>query len=289
MILRFAAAAAVLALVMAACAGEEEPPAEPTATEEPTTSAAPAFTTLTPGVLQVASCLDYQPFEWIPKGTDEPTGFDVELTEEIASRLGLTVEWITHDFDTVFTALAGDQFDMVAAAVTATGDTGAERDEIVDFGDLYYSSRQGFIVNEELTPDLTSYDQLNPGDVVGVQKGTTGQAWAQENLEPEGIELKAFTTVTPIFQDLEAGNIVAMVSDEPQAVSVAGTKFPSLGVPQGIDTNEFYAFAFSESNPELTEAANSALQEIIADGTYAALFEKYFPDQEVQDPTQYQT
>lgn len=264
-------------VLLAAACGEEEPtPAPPAAdgTEEP------AFTTLKEGVLQVASCLDYPPFESL-EGGDE-VGFDVDLSEEIASRLGLTVEWVTHDFDTVFTALAGDQFDMVAAASTIT----AERDDVVDFSDPYYSSRQSLIVNTQETPDITSTDQLGEGDVIGVQKGTTGEIWAQDNLEPLGIELKAFTNITPAFQDLEAGNILGIISDEPQAVEVAGSLYPSLSVVQGIDTNELYGFAFSESNPELRDAANAALAEIIADGTYAEIFLTYFSDQEV--PPQFQ-
>ena len=103
---------------------------------------------------------------------------------------------------------------------------------------------------------------------------------------PQGVEFKTFTNITPAFQDLEAGNVVGIISDEPQAVSVAGTEFPSLSVVQPIDTNENYGFATSKDNPELTAAANFALAAIIADGTYAEIFERYFPDQEV--PEQFQ-
>jgi ABC-type amino acid transport substrate-binding protein len=272
---RFRAIVGLIALIAAvgvACGSEEPaPPASSASGEQPT------VTTLKEGVLQVASCLDYKPFEWIPAGQTDPTGFDVDLSEEIASRLGLTVEWVTHDFDTVFTALSADQFDMVAAASTIT----AERDKEVDFSDPYYASRQSLIVNSTETPDIASTADLGEGDTVGVQKGTTGQMWAVENLVGQGVELKTFTNITPAFQDLEAGNIVGIVSDEPQAVSVAGTEFPSLAVVESIDTNENYGLALSESNPDLRDAVNDALAEIISDGTYETLFKKYFPDQDV--------
>jgi polar amino acid transport system substrate-binding protein len=271
------------AAVAAACADEGGPTTSPTGTvpttTEPTTTA-PPVSTLEEGVLQVASCLDYPPFESV-EGGDE-VGFDVEMAEEIASRLGLEVRWITHDFDTVFTALDGNQFDMVAAASTITKD----RDKIVDFSDPYFAARQSFVVNVEETPDLTSTDQLEAGDVVGVQKGTTGEIWAKENLASQGIELKAFTNITPAYQDLEAGNILGIVTDEPQAASVAGSLYPSLAVVQGIDTDEDYGFAFSEDNPELRDAVNVVLAEMIADGTYAAIFQKWFPGQEI--PPQFQ-
>jgi polar amino acid transport system substrate-binding protein len=268
---------AILALVGGACGSDEpEPPAGGTGE----TGAEPSFTTLQEGVLQVASCLDFKPFEWV-EGGDE-MGFDVDLSEEIASRLGLEVEWVTHDFDTVFTALQADQFDMVAAASTIT----EERDDIVDFSDPYYFARQSLIVNTQETPDLVSTADLGEGDVVGVQKGTTGQMWAEDNLVAQGVQLKSFTNITPAFQDLEAGNIIGIVSDEPQAVEVAGSTYPSLAVVEGIETNENYGFALSESNPDLTVAVNEVLAEIIADGTYAEFFTTYFPDQEVPEEFQ---
>ena len=150
-----AAAVAVFTLAFAACAGNENDAGEtgPTAPTGPTatgatgatgeTGAIPEFTTLEEGVLQVGSCLDYPPFETVKN--DDEVGFDVELSEEIASRLGLTVEWIRADFDTIFTAVAGGQFDMVAAASTIT----EEREQEVDFSDPYFNSRQALVVNTE--------------------------------------------------------------------------------------------------------------------------------------------
>ena len=134
------------------------------------TAGIPEFATLEEGVLSVGSCLDYPPFESVKAGDE--IGFDIDLTEEIAGRLGLTVEWVRADFDTIFTAVSGDQFDMVAAASTITD----EREDVVDFSDPYFNSLQSLTVNTAETPDLTSTDQLGEGDVVGVQKGTTGKA-----------------------------------------------------------------------------------------------------------------
>ena len=133
---------AVFGLIAGACAEEETPGGGGTAT-------GPAFEgELTePGVLKVGSCLDYPPFESVKGGNE--TGFDVELTEAIATKLGLQVEWVRQNFDTIFTAVAGQNhpFDMVAAAVTATGPTGKERAQVVDFSSFYYSSRQSLAVN----------------------------------------------------------------------------------------------------------------------------------------------
>jgi polar amino acid transport system substrate-binding protein len=275
-----AAAIAVFTLAFAACAGNENDAGEtgPTAATGETaatgatgeTGAIPEFTTLEEGVLQVGSCLDYPPFETVKSG--EEVGFDVELTEEIALRLGLTVEWIKADFDTIFTAVAGGQFDMVAAASTIT----PKREREVDFSDPYFNSRQALVVNTSETPDLASTDQLADGDVVGVQKGTTGQAWVEENLVPNGIQVQTFGSATDGLRALEGGAMTAFVADEP-FVAEATADLPSLAVVQGIDTNEVYGLAFSPENPGLRDAVNIVLAEIIADGTYQSIYEKWFP------------
>jgi polar amino acid transport system substrate-binding protein len=266
---------AALSLAASACA--EQPrgggdDASPTAA--PTESEAPTFSTIEEGVLSVGSCLDYPPFESV-QGGDE-VGFDVDLSEEIASRLGLTVEWVRADFDTIFTAVAGSQFDMVAAASTIT----EERQQTVDFSDPYYNSRQAIVVAEG--SEISEESDIGEGHIVGVQRGTTGRDYAEENLASQGAQIKTFTNAPDAFRDLEAGNIDVIVNDEPSSADLIEKSFPGqLLISAAIDTNEKYGFAFSKDNPELTEAVNGALAEIIADGTYEEIFATYFPGVEV--------
>jgi len=280
-----AAMVAVLALIVASCAGNEDEGGAATAATAATgatgatatgatgatgETAAPTFTTQTDGVLRVGSCLDYPPFEAI-KGGDE-VGFDIDLTEEIASRLGLEVEWVVANFNTIFTAVAGGEFDMVAAAATI----GANREQTVDFSIPYFNSRQALVVNTNETPDLTSTDQLEAGDVVGAQAGTTGSKWVEENLVPNGILIQTFVSATDGLRALEGGGMTAFVADEP-FVAEAAKDLPALAIVQGIETHEKYGLAFSPENPELRDAVNATLTEIIADGTYTTIYEKWFP------------
>jgi polar amino acid transport system substrate-binding protein len=162
---------------------------------------------------------------------------------------------------------------MVAAASTIN----AERLETVDFSDPYFNSRQAFTINEEANPDIQSLDDLSEGDIVGVQKGTTGKDWADENLVPKGVQVKTFDQVPDAFTDLEGGNIEGVVNDEGSSIAEVAER-PNLSVAEAIDTDEKYGLAFSKDNPELTEAANGALEEIISDGTYGEIFKKWFPD-----------
>lgn len=268
-----AALIAVFALIVGACASNEGegPTAATGGTAASGTSGAtgasgiPTFTTIEDGVLTVGSCLDYVPFEWVENG--DQMGFDVDLTEAIAERLGLTVEWVRSDFVGIFVQVAGGSFDMVAAASTITDD----REEKVDFSDSYFNSLQSLTVNTDQTPDITSTDQLGEGDVVNVQKGSTGEIWATQNLVPQGVELKAFTSSTDSFRDLEAGNAVGVINDYDASVGIV-SDLPALEVVEQIDTNEHYGFAFSPANPELREAWNIAQAQVIADGTYEEIY-----------------
>ena len=276
-LLRLLAVLGAFALLAAACGGgddngdtdaggdngaAEETPEEP---EEP------EFETIEEGVLQVGSCLDYRPFEFFKKGEDQPTGFDVELTDEIAHHLGLEVEWVRTNFDGIFEAQASGEFDMVAAASTIT----EERAETVDFSDGYYNSRQGLTVASD--SGITSTDDVGEGSTVGVQKGTTGKDWAQANLADAGAEIRTFDSISDAFTELESGGLDAIVNDEPSSLAEVEER-PQLEVVEAIDTNELYGFAFAKENPELRAAVNEALAEIIKDGTYKELFEKYFPE-----------
>lgn len=268
---------AVAALTLAACGSNDNKGNSQALGNQPS----PQFTTIKQGELQVGSCLDYKPFEFFNKGSSDPTGFDVEMTDAIAQKLNLKVVWVKANFNTIFTAVAANKFDMVAAASTIT----PERQKVVNFSDPYYNARQALTVNTQKTPDVTSTDDLKSGDVVGVQKGTTGAKWAQDNLASKGIQIKSFTNAPDAFTDLEAGNIAGVINDEPSSEAEIESR-SSLKVVEPIDTGEHYGFAFSPDNAQLTVAVNQGLQDVINDGTYEKIFKKYFPKLPV--PSEYQ-
>jgi polar amino acid transport system substrate-binding protein len=283
---------AVFGMLAAACGGgggggeTTTPPASATGSESQTaTTPAPTFTTLESGVLTIGSDIPYPPFEFNEGGT--LTGFDVELMNAVAAKLGLTPNWVNANFNTIFTALAANKFDTVASAVTAYAPEGSpayettqQRAQIVAFAKPYYDSLQSLTVNPGKTPDLTTWDQLKSGDRVGVQSGTTGEFWAKENLEPNGVSLVGYTKAPDIFNALEAGQLVAAVVDLPVAEDIVKTK-PDLSVSQQIATGEQYAFAVNKTNTGLLDAINGAMDELFADGTFATIFQKYFPTQEL--------
>lgn len=266
---------AVLAMVLlvlgAACADpDEETDDEPagTATESPADGGV-AFETKEEGLLTVGSDIPYPPFEFRKGG--KLVGLDIDLIEEIASRLELETKITDTSFDTIFTQLAGGRFDVVVAASTIT----PEREKEVNFSDPYYNNQQSLTINTEEGGDIASLDDLSSGDMVGVQNGTTGKAYAQENV-PEGVQLRSFPEGPDTFTALEAGQVDVVVHDEPTALAEIAER-PGLEIVEKIDTGEVYGIAVDPSNEPLLDAINQALAEIIEDGTYEEIYSRY-PD-----------
>lgn len=287
--LKFFALLSVMLLVFAACGEDEEPVDDPVANETEGAEE-PTFTLINDGTLTVGSDIPYPPFEFNDEASGDLTGFDVEVVRAVAERLGLENPddaWITTDFGTIFQQLAsGTRFDIVVAAVTGyaaegspASETVAERTAVIDFTDPYYPSLQSLTVDTSKT-DVQSVDELQEGDKIGIQSGTTGAFYAQENLGPNGIELVEFDKAPAIYQALQSGQIIGVFNDLPVSLD-AIADFPNLQVVEQVETGEEYAIAVSKDNPELREAINGALEEIYSDGTYAEIFQKYFPDQEL--------
>lgn len=264
---RFVVLALVFALVAAACGDDG---AEETTTT--TTTAVPEDLTQVDGVLTVGSDIPWEPFEFYDDDGNL-TGFDVELIEEMASRLGLTVDWIETDFDTIFTQLATGRFDVVASGTTITPD----RAQQVNFTTAYYLSEQALTVNTAATPDIRSADDLSEGDRVAVQTGTTGEEWALENLEPLGIEVVSFPEAADTYIALEGGQVQAVVFDEASANTEAATR-PGLEVVQVITTGEEYGFGVDPARSQLLAELNRVFAEMLDDGTYQAIYDAWFPD-----------
>jgi membrane-bound lytic murein transglycosylase MltF len=103
----------------------------------------------------------------------------------------LRVKWVDTAFDTLFTQVAAGRFDMAAAATTIT----PEREQQVNFSEPYYSAQQALVLNGKRSPEIRSVEDLSGGDVVAVQKGTTGEAWARQNVPGNRKPLELVETI----------------------------------------------------------------------------------------------
>jgi ABC-type amino acid transport substrate-binding protein len=217
--------------------------------------------------ITVASDIAYPPFEFNQGG--EPTGFDIDLMDEIAERANLQVEYENVRFDSIIQGLGSNQYDAAISAMTIT----PEREEQIDFSEPYFNADQSLLVQSD--SPIKSVDDI--GDAtVGVQIGTTGAAKAKEFKQQGKIsgEIRTFDTITDAFPALENGQVDAIINDLPVSLVRANQSDGTLKVVQNIPTGEKYGIAFPEDS-DLREPVNKALQEIKDDGTYAKIYEKW--------------
>lgn len=198
-------------------------------------------------------------------------GFDIDLIEAIAADQGIAIEVQSLEFDALIMALGNGSIDIIASGMTIT----PQRLEQVDFTDSYYTAGLNIAVAEENTT-INGIDDLQ-GKVVAAQIGTTGALLCQE-LVDTGVakEAKLLADVNICMMDLQNGACDAVINDipvtndyikaNPGVVKVVGDNFNA----------EDYGFAVSKENPELLAKLNAGLANVIADGTYDALYAKYF-------------
>ncbi|NYF98005.1 basic amino acid ABC transporter substrate-binding protein [Janibacter cremeus] len=221
------------------------------------------------GSLTVCSDIPYPPFEFEKDG--EYTGFDMDLMSEIASGLDLELAIKDVGFDGLQSgsALAAGTCDIGASAMTIT----EEREKNLNFSEPYYDSLQSLLVPED--SDIKSIEDL-AGKTVGVQQGTTGQKYAQENI-PEDAKATAYPSDAELFPALQSGGVDAVLQDLP--VNLLHTQEGAFTIVEEYDTDEQYGFAVKEEGAEkLLEAVNEQLATLREDGTYDELYDKYFTE-----------
>lgn len=223
---------------------------------------------VTAGTLTVCTDAPYPPMEYEEDG--EFTGFDIELMRAIAEDNGLDLAVANTGFDPITSGLAmeaGD-CDIAAASITIT----AEREENIDFSDPYFVADQSLLTTRDTgIATLSDLDGRN----LGVQTGTTGEIYANENAT--GATVISFENPGDLFTALSAGNIDAILQDiVPNAAQAA--EDDSLVVVETYPTAEEYGFAAQEEGSEdVLEAVNTSLAKLRSDGTYDEIYEEFFP------------
>jgi polar amino acid transport system substrate-binding protein len=225
------------------------------------------------GQLLVGTDTPFPPFE-IGQPPDL-SGYDIEVVDALAEKLGLEVTYQDTSFDTIFRDTAQGKFDMAVAASTIT----PEREKTVDFSDPYYQANQSLIVAND--SDIATQDDLG-GKTVGAQDGTTGEDYAND--ETDAAQVRGFPEGPDAITALRNGQVDAVIIDQPVAVDATeSTAGGDIKIAQEIVTSELYGLPFAPDNDSLREAVNGALKELKDDGTITDLYEKYFPGTEVPD------
>ena len=216
-------------------------------------------------VLRVATDATFPPMEFVENG--KKTGFDVELVEAVAAKMGKKVEWVDIDFKGLVPGLIAKRYDMAVSAIYITD----ERKKVVDFTQPYYAG--GLVAMVKDGSPITTLADLN-GKKVSVQVGTKSVGYLTDNYpKVQRVEVEKNQEM---FNLVDIGRADAAVTGKPAAFQYVRTRGGMKVLPEQLTTEE-YGMAIRKDTPELTAAVNTALDQLKADGGYQVLVNKWFP------------
>ncbi len=231
------------------------------------------FTTIEEGKLIMATNAQFPPYEMVADGEGfNGTGFegiDVEIASAIADKLGLELQIDDMEFDSALLAVQNNTADVMLAGLSYS----EERDEVVDFTDSYATGVQVVIVKDG--SDVTM-DNLGE-KMIGTQRGTTGYIYASDTPENGGYgedHVLAYDNGATAVQALMNGQIDAVIIDEAPAKEFVAAN-EGLTILPGNWVEEQYCAAVDEGNTALQNAINTALNELMDDGTVDEIIAKY--------------
>ncbi len=231
------------------------------------------FTTIEEGKLIMSTNAQFPPYEMVADGEGfNGTGFegiDVEIAAAIAEKLGLELQIDDMEFDSALMAVQNNTADVMLAGLSYS----EERDEVVDFTTSYATGVQVVIVKEG--SDVTM-DNLGE-KMIGTQRGTTGYIYASDTPENGGYgedHVLAYDNGATAVQALMNDQIDAVIIDEAPANEFVAAN-EGLTILPGNWVEEDYCAAVDEGNTELLNAIDTALQELIQDGTVEEILSKY--------------
>lgn len=253
--------------VLASCGGNTE---ETTAATEDTTAAAEE-TTVDPANSLVVGYTIYEPMNYLDEN-QELVGFDTELAKAVFEKLGYAVIFQEIEWSSKYTDLDSGTIDCIWNGFTANtaDDDGVLRAEKVDFSYNYMENQQVVVVKADA--GIAAAEDLS-GKFGAAESGSAGETYAQSF---EGTTVKGFIKQTECLTEVMSGTADFAVVDAQLAKAYVGEgDYADLAVVEDLSSDvEFYAIGFKKGS-DLTAKVNEQLEALAADGTIAALAEKY--------------
>ncbi|HEX2296839.1 MAG TPA: glutamate ABC transporter substrate-binding protein [Actinomycetota bacterium] len=276
---------AVLALLGAAC-GDDGGDGEGTGTgsqngSESEVEEFPADTTM--GKIQERGTLiagvkyDVPPFGFVDPQTDEVRGFDVDVAQEIADRLGVELDAVEAISDNRIPFLKDGTVDIVASTMTITTD----RDVEIDFSEPYYIANGRILVAGD-TNDVETLEDLS-GRSACTALGSTYEGLLKD---VKGVDVQLPETYSECFELIQNGSVDAVVTDD---VILTGMiiQDDTLKLVGEDLTVEPYGIGVPEGDSDMQGFVNDVLQELYDNGRYAEIYDEWvgqYTDTEAEIP-----
>ncbi|WP_164670209.1 ABC transporter substrate-binding protein [Virgibacillus doumboii] len=218
------------------------------------------------GVLRVGIEGTYQPFNFL-NDNNEYAGFDIDIANDLADRLGVETEFVATKWDSLIGGLKADKFDIIIAQMTVT----EERKKSVDFTDPYVVTGSVLIANEG-SSGISKLEDIK-GKKVGVGGGTTFEEVANS---VDGADVVLYKAVNDYIQDLINGRLDVIINDQLlMSYNIKNEDLPLEIVSDVVNKDEI-GMAVKNNSDEFVTELNGLLAEMIEDGTYDEIYKKWF-------------
>jgi ABC-type amino acid transport substrate-binding protein len=220
-------------------------------------------------VIKVGTDPTWPPYQLRDETTGEIVGFEVDLADACAAKLGLTIDWQEVGFDNIIVSVQQGQLDMGVSGFSIT----PERLDLVSFT-IPHSTTEGQVIMLESTmaaKGITTVSSLQELKTLGITVGVQDGNVEKDELAAAGVDIRSWSDSASPFQDMVSANpSVQAVYAETPITTTWIAQFEAQGKPTGvIYSHPYYPVAFLVGKNSLTllDKMNGALTELIYDGT----------------------
>ena len=223
--------------------------------------------------LRIASEGARPPYNFID-ANNELAGFEIDLGREICARLKVTCTFLQQDWDAMIPGLVSDHYDAIMAAMEINDERRAQ----IDFSKPYVRMPQSFAAARKRK--ILDESALK-GRIIGVEQNTPQQAWLEENYKDA--QITPFASLEEAMLELANGRIDALLGDKlaiddflKNRKEAACCKFLADAPRDPALLGEGIGIGLRKEDGDLKATLDTAIADIVADGTFAKIRSKYF-------------
>jgi polar amino acid transport system substrate-binding protein len=229
--------------------------------------------------IRIVTEADYAPFNYLDP-QDQPGGFDIDIAKALCAKMQATCSIAAEDWDSLIPTLNAGKYDAIVSSMPIT----AERRREVAFTNKYYNRPSSFMARKD--SKIGTWDAAGLKDkVVGVQGDTAQAAFLQSEIQPGGAQIKLYQTQGEANADLATGRLDATFADKIVLSNwLSRPDSVCCDVKADVDLVKYAKYfgegagiAVRRNDTDLAEKLNKAIADIVADGTYKTINDKYFP------------
>lgn len=212
----------------------------------------------------------YRPFEF-QTPNKEIVGFDIDLMKAIAEAQGFKVRFVNTLWGVIFESVKNGDRDIIMSGITIT----SKRQEAVDFSYPYFAAHQLILTQKNLK--VNGIADLK-GKNVAVVANSAGDIACSEAFGKASRNIKRFDNTPLALEELSAGGVDAAVGDV-GVFAYYSLQNPDKAFNQARDPSfkdQYFGIAVRKGNTEVLNQINEGLKKVIANGTYAKVYAKWF-------------